>query len=68
MILCIVTATNDFANQEALSMARAVDPDGKRTLGVITKADEATHSLLSQVDSHPLKLGYIAVMTAHQKK
>jgi hypothetical protein len=39
IILAIVSAKNDYANQIVLKMAREVDPRGLRTLGIITKPD-----------------------------
>ncbi|KAH6857010.1 P-loop containing nucleoside triphosphate hydrolase protein [Chaetomium sp. MPI-CAGE-AT-0009] len=39
IILAVVSAKNDFANQVVLKLARAADPHGTRTLGVITKPD-----------------------------
>jgi GTPase SAR1 family protein len=39
IILAVVSAKNDFANQVVLKLARAADPNGTRTLGVITKPD-----------------------------
>ncbi|KAK5105699.1 hypothetical protein LTR62_002363 [Meristemomyces frigidus] len=39
VILAIVSAKNDYANQIVLKMAREVDPRGLRTLGIITKPD-----------------------------
>ena len=39
VILAVVSAKNDFANQIILKLARDADPSGKRTLGVITKPD-----------------------------
>ena len=39
IILAVVTAMNDIANQIVIKLAREVDPEGKRTLGVITKPD-----------------------------
>lgn len=39
IILAIISAKNDFANQIVLKLARQVDPQGKRTIGVITKPD-----------------------------
>ncbi|KAF5859807.1 hypothetical protein ETB97_002416 [Aspergillus alliaceus] len=39
IILAVVSAKNDFANQIVLRLAREADPSGKRTLGVITKPD-----------------------------
>jgi GTPase SAR1 family protein len=37
--LAVISATNDYANQGILTKVRKVDPDGERTLGVITKPD-----------------------------
>ena len=37
--LAVISATNDYANQTILTKVRNVDPDGKRTLGIITKPD-----------------------------
>ncbi|KAL3456109.1 P-loop containing nucleoside triphosphate hydrolase protein [Aspergillus heterothallicus] len=39
IILAVVSAKNDFANQIVLKLARDADPSGKRTLGIITKPD-----------------------------
>lgn len=39
IILCVLPATQDFATQEALTMAKEHDPDGNRTIGVVTKID-----------------------------
>lgn len=39
IILAVVSAKNDYANQVVLKLARSADPAGKRTLGVITKPD-----------------------------
>ncbi|KAI0185594.1 interferon-induced GTP-binding protein Mx [Xylaria flabelliformis] len=38
--LAIVQASNDFANQSILQKVRKFDPEGERTLGVITKVDD----------------------------
>jgi hypothetical protein len=35
----VLDARNNLANQEVFSIARQVDPDGMRTLGVMTKLD-----------------------------
>ena len=32
-------ARNNLANQEVFKMARAADPEGRRTVGIITKCD-----------------------------
>ncbi|GKZ52108.1 hypothetical protein AbraIFM66951_011902, partial [Aspergillus brasiliensis] len=39
IILAVVSAKNDYANQIVLRLARDADPSGNRTLGVITKPD-----------------------------
>ena len=39
VILAVVSAKNDYANQIVLKLARAADKRGSRTLGVITKPD-----------------------------
>lgn len=40
IILAVVSAKNDYANQIVLKMAREFDPTGLRTMGVITKPDD----------------------------
>ncbi|KAL6843440.1 hypothetical protein ACP4OV_026762 [Aristida adscensionis] len=39
IILAVSPANADLANSDALQMARVADPDGSRTIGVITKLD-----------------------------
>ncbi|KAH8749408.1 interferon-induced GTP-binding protein Mx [Hyaloscypha sp. PMI_1271] len=39
IILAVVSAKNDYANQIVLKLARTADKKGNRTLGVITKPD-----------------------------
>ncbi len=39
IILAVVSANNDYANQVVLELARNVDGKGHRTLGIITKPD-----------------------------
>lgn len=38
-ISAVMDARNNLANQEVFHMARAADPDGIRTVGIITKCD-----------------------------
>ena len=68
LILCVVPANVDVAAVEALLLARRVDPEGKRTVGVITKADLAPdpntfieQMLMNRSDVIHLKLGFVAV-------
>ncbi|KAF2272877.1 putative dynamin GTPase [Westerdykella ornata] len=39
IILAIVSAKNDWQNQVILEDCRKIDPDGERTIGIITKPD-----------------------------
>ena len=39
LILAVTPATTDLATSEALKLAREVDPEGRRTLAVMTKLD-----------------------------
>lgn len=39
IILAVVTANTDMATSESLAIAKDVDPDGRRTLAVVTKLD-----------------------------
>lgn len=39
IILAVIAANNDFANQSVTAFAREIDPEGNRTLGLITKPD-----------------------------
>lgn len=71
IILAVSAANTDLTNSDALDIARQVDPEGMRTLGVITKLDimdkgtDALEMLLGKIV--PLKLGYIGVVNRSQK-
>ena len=39
IILAVTPANQDLANSDALKLARQVDKEGDRTIGVITKLD-----------------------------
>ncbi|KAK1961982.1 vacuolar sorting protein VPS1 [Colletotrichum sublineola] len=39
IILAVVQASNDIANQGIIKITREYDPDGQRTVGIITKPD-----------------------------
>lgn len=70
IILAITPANTDLANSDSLIAARKVDPDGNRTIGVLTKLDimdagtNARDIILNKV--YPLKLGYIPVVNRSQ--
>jgi len=66
LILAVSAANTDLATSDALALAREVDPEGRRTLGVLTKLDladdfgSALEALQGRV--YPLRLGYIGVV------
>ena len=68
----MTAANQDLANSDALKLAREVDPEGERTIGVVTKIDlmdEGTDALdLLQGNIYPLKLGYYGVKCRSQKQ
>jgi hypothetical protein len=39
IIMAVISAGSDYSNQPILDMAKAIDPNGLRTLGIITKPD-----------------------------
>lgn len=39
LILALTAANTDLANSDALQISREVDPEGERTIGVVTKID-----------------------------
>lgn len=39
IILAVTAANQDLANSDGLKLAREVDPEGTRTIGVLTKVD-----------------------------
>jgi len=72
IILAVTPGNTDIANSEAIKLAQQVDPEGVRTLGVITKVDimdEGTdvREYLLGSKSPKLKLGYVAVVNRSQK-
>uniref|UniRef100_A0A0E0N6W4 Uncharacterized protein n=1 Tax=Oryza rufipogon TaxID=4529 RepID=A0A0E0N6W4_ORYRU len=71
IILAVSPANADLSNSDALQIARNADPDGSRTIGVITKLDimdrgtDARNFLLGNVI--PLRLGYVGVVNRSQQ-
>ena len=71
VILAVSPANVDLANSESLKLARSVDPQGRRTIGVLTKLDlmdagtNALDILTGRV--YPLKLGFIGVVCRSQQ-
>ena len=71
IILAVTPANQDIANSDALKLARKVDPQGDRTIGVITKLDlmdEGTDARdILENRFLPLKKGYVGVVNRSQK-
>ncbi|RGP73666.1 hypothetical protein FLONG3_6275 [Fusarium longipes] len=68
IILAVVPCNGDIANQKILTYANEVDPEGKRTLGVLTKPDLAVENATKDVvldlvrgKRRDLQLGYCVV-------
>uniref|UniRef100_A0A8C9XCY6 Interferon-induced GTP-binding protein Mx n=1 Tax=Sander lucioperca TaxID=283035 RepID=A0A8C9XCY6_SANLU len=70
LILTVSPANSDLATSDALKLAREVDPDGRRTLLVVSKLDlmdagtDALEVLLGRVI--PVRLGIIGVVNRSQ--
>lgn len=71
IILAVTAANTDMATSESLKLAKDVDPDGRRTLAVVTKLDlmdagtDAIDILCGRVI--PVKLGIIGVVNRSQQ-
>ncbi|KAL2213154.1 hypothetical protein CC79DRAFT_1338803 [Sarocladium strictum] len=68
IILAVLPSNVDVATQEILELAKEYDPNGERTIGVLTKPDlveeasaQATVCDLVQGKKRPLSLGYYLV-------
>jgi Predicted GTPases (dynamin-related) len=63
IILAVTAANQDLANSDGLKLAREVDPEGQRTIGVLTKVDlmdegtDVVDILAGRII--PLRLGYV---------
>ncbi|XP_042238350.1 dynamin-like isoform X4 [Homarus americanus] len=71
LILAVSPANSDLANSDALKLSKDADPDGIRTIGVITKLDlmddgtDARDVLENKL--LPLRRGYVGVVNRSQK-
>ncbi|KIJ69655.1 hypothetical protein HYDPIDRAFT_106305 [Hydnomerulius pinastri MD-312] len=71
IILAVTAANTDLANSDGLKMAREVDPEGTRTIGVLTKVDlmdqgtDVVDILAGRII--PLRLGYVPVVNRGQR-
>ena len=70
IILSVTAANTDIANSDGVQLAREIDPEGARHIGVITKIDimdagtDAMDVLCNRVI--PLKLGFVGVVNRSQ--
>ncbi|XP_043941154.1 dynamin-3 isoform X2 [Protopterus annectens] len=71
LILAVTPANTDLANSDALKLAKDLDPQGQRTIAVITKLDlmdEGTDARdILENKLLPLRRGYIGVVNRSQK-
>ena len=71
IILAVTPANQDLANSDGLKLAREVDPEGQRTIGVLTKVDlmdegtDVVDILAGRII--PLRLGYVPVVNRGQR-
>ncbi|KAI8622178.1 Dynamin central region-domain-containing protein [Chytriomyces sp. MP71] len=71
IILSVTAANTDLANSDGLKLAREVDPEGVRTIGVLTKIDlmdpgtDVVDILANR--TIPLRLGYVPVVNRGQR-
>ncbi|KAI4175456.1 MAG: hypothetical protein LQ343_001656 [Gyalolechia ehrenbergii] len=74
IILAVIAASVDIANQEILDIAQTYDPKGQRTLGVLTKPDlvdkgaEGNALDLMRGTTHKLNLGWSMVKNPSQRE
>lgn len=68
VIFVVLPGADDFASHESIKIAKEFDPDGERTLGVVTKIDrvEQGTDIISKLKGEgkghiKLKLGFVAV-------
>ena len=76
IILAVSNAAVDLQNSKALKIARDVDPDGKRIIGVLTNVDKVNGNTerkekvvkVMKNESIPLKHGYFGVVNRNQEQ
>ena len=71
IVLAVTAANIDLANSDGLKLAREVDPEGQRTIGVLTKVDlmEEGTDVIDILSNRviPLRLGYVPVVNRGQR-
>lgn len=72
LILCVLDSCSDINTNEILYFCKAIDPEGKRTMGVLTKSDRLNEgtSIKEALEGKlvKLELGYFAVRNRTQKE
>lgn len=74
IILCVIPSNVDIATVDILDRAEKADPEGARTIGVLTKPDTigegSEREVLNVLQGirKPLKLGYLMVKNRSQKQ
>jgi hypothetical protein len=74
VMLAVIPCNVDIATQEILEMAEEVDPNGQRTLGVLTKPDlvdrGAEQAVMDMIEGkrHQLSLGWCLVRNPGQQE
>ncbi|KAL0251748.1 hypothetical protein GEMRC1_000960 [Eukaryota sp. GEM-RC1] len=69
IILAVSPANSDLANSDSLEIAKEVDPEGKRTIGVLTKLDlmDDGTDALEILDGKVYPMKFIGVVNRSQK-
>ena len=71
IILCVIAANSDIATSDGLKLAKEIDKDGSRTLGILTKLDimdEGTDVQKTILNEEiELKLGYVGIINRSKK-
>jgi dynamin 1-like protein len=71
IILAVTAANTDLANSDALKMAKEVDPNGLRTIGVLTKLDlmDAGTDAMDMINGRVINLrrGFVGVVNRSQQ-
>ena len=72
LVLVVLSATEDFTTSKALQLARTLDPNGERTIAVVTKIDNLPEGtdLVKNMSGEVihLKHGFFAVRNRTQKE
>lgn len=71
IILAVTASNTDISNSDGIKLAREVDPQGERTLGVLTKVDimdKGTDAMeVIQGKIIPLKKGFVPIVNRSQE-